>query len=315
MKKEIIILLILLVFIPQVNSVIYDSIYEYMHKIDEEIPIIVGLNASSSDSIAATKIVLKILQERNVILEVNTEDKVNLKINKILIGHPCDNHLIKMDCIMWPYDAGQGIIKVIGNDLVISGSTPDDTIRAALAAANYKLFSILKAKKFVLVTGDSLDLGNLQVTQAKEPNEFVCGDQICEVGEKYLCFVDCARKSCDDICRSAGFKSSACRPTTPIVNKSSCYPDETDRGPGYCSTGRSCCCSNKEIKQQETIKQQPPQQEPKIQEPKQESKAYKILKNIILFFTKPKVIAWIIVLVILGALGYLAYYYLKPDLL
>jgi len=311
MKKELILILILL-SILQVNAVLYDSIYEYVHKIDKRIPIVVGLNASSSDSIAATKIVLKILQERNVILEVNTEDKVNLKINKILIGHPCDNHLIKMDCIMWPYDTGQGIIKVVGNDLIVSGSTPDDTIRAALVVANYKLFSILRTTKFVLVTGNSLDLGGIEVVQAKEPNEFECGDQICEIGEKYFCYVDCAKKSCNDVCNSMGFKSSACRPTTPIVGGNSCIAGEIDKGPGYCSTGRSCCCSNVETNQG-TITQ-PTQQEPQVKEPVQKVKK-NIISKIVSFLTNPKTITWVIVIAAVGCLIYLAYYYLRPNLL
>ena len=306
MKKEII-LFVLILLVPQVNAVIYDSIYEFMNKIDDTIPLVVGLNATSSDSIAATAIVLEILQEKDIILEVTTEDKINPRINKLLIGHPCDNSLVDLDCDEWPYETGESIIKVVGNDLIIAGSIPDDTRRAALIAANYKLFSILKASKFVIVTGNSFDVGSLNVESAKE--QFVCGDQICEKGEKYTCYVDCQKISCFDICKSLGFISSSCRPTYPIPNRSSCNNNENEQGEGYCYTGKSCCCSN-EGKPTETKKTVETIKEPKVETvEKRES----IFKKVVSFFLKPKRVTFIIILAFIIAVVYLGYYYLRPD--
>lgn len=307
MKKEIILMIFVILLIPKSEALIINNIHEFMYRMDNNIPIVVGLNATSSDSIAATEIILGILQERNVILEVTTEDIVNPNINKLLIGHPCDNSLVKLSCEDWPYDQGEAIIKVIDGDLVIAGTTEDDTRRAAIVAANYKLFSILRVSKFVIVRGDSFDIGKIKVDVAKDLSDFACGDKICEPGEKFLCYVDCLSISCNDLCQSLNFNNAACRTTNPFAGRSSCKQGEEDKGPGYCSSGRSCCCSNKEIQPDQTIEQ--PEQAPSQEAPVQEQSG---LSKFLSFILKPKTISWIVFIIIIGSLVYLAYYYLKP---
>ena len=213
----------------------YDSIFDYIERVDAQYPIVVGKTAPASDSFAVADIVLGVSKEVGVDVMLKIEGGVSENINKILIGHPCDNGLIKLSCEEWPYDPGQAVIRVMDNDLIISGSTPDDTARVGKMLRYYKDFPLLKEEKAVVV---------YTLSQTMEPlkTDFVCGDGVCEVGEKYECFSDCQRITCFDVCKQSEFTHSACRDLPTDLKATPCPAGEENKGIGYCAREKVCCC-------------------------------------------------------------------------
>src|SRR3989344_5271621 len=122
MKKSLILVLFLLI-IP--NTLAFTNIYDYIRSIDEYYFIVLGKEGKGADSFSASDINTALRRDfaQRKEIPVIIEGEASPSANKILIGHPCDNSLIKIDCTSWPYDEGQAIIKIIDNDLIIAGTT------------------------------------------------------------------------------------------------------------------------------------------------------------------------------------------------
>ena len=232
------------------------TIYDYLSDVDEFYYMVVGAQSPAGDASAGMDIALGIQNYNNLEISTVIEGTVSPNLSQILIGHPCENSLINLPCETWPYENGTGLIKVDGNYLIISGTTVDDRRRVAKIINEYPNYPELQQNFFVLVQGNTLVAQELTVERAKSSSEFICGDDICEPGEKYVCFVDCEQKNCNDICQEQGISNSICRkitdPSSPI-----CYADEINKGSKYCTQGRYCCCKTK------TVGQIPGEEQPK----------------------------------------------------
>lgn len=238
--------LIILAIIPLANAA---SVTETMENVDEYYYLVLGDNSIGGDTISATEIALG-LQKHNL-LDIQTvlEDEVSINVPRILIGPPCGSdymtNILGYTCDLWPYEEGQALIKVHNNDLIITGTTPNDRRRAGLILKDYPNYPILKEFSFILVSGTSLEPANLNLEKAKNENEFTCGDGVCDPGETFLCFPDCSKQSCFDICLEEGFGGAYCRdvPNNPNVNI--CQDGEVNKGLQYCTSEKSCCCEQK----------------------------------------------------------------------
>ncbi len=252
--------LLLLLITPTQAAV--DSIYEYLRKMDANYEVVLGAKGKSGDSLAAADIVVALKKHLNMDIEPVIENATHVYTNKILIGHPCENSLIQLSCEQWPYDEGVGMIKMMGNDLVITGTTMDDRRRAAKVIAYFKDYQQLKQTKELLVLGETLKREDFEFQPVKKESEFVCGDTLCEIGEKISCPADCAQISCYKLCQEKQFADAACRDPPSNVNLPFCLPDEVNQGAGYCGGEKVCCCQATPPQGQET-KSQPSQQQPR----------------------------------------------------
>lgn len=246
MNKSYLWLFFLIILIPIPVHAAVDSIYDYIKKIDNQYAVVVGLNGKSGDSFAATDVVIGLQRQLHVDLEPTIESLINPNVNKILIGHPCGNSLIHMTCEEWPYENGEAIIKIDEGDLIIAGTTVDDTQRAAKVVANFKAYPLLKEEKEVLVISFSGDIDDATLLPLKKKYQFVCGDGACDTGEKYLCPIDCEQKSCFLLCQEKGFDTASCRLIPTSSATASCPQGEESQGLGYCADDRNCCCANEE---------------------------------------------------------------------
>src|SRR3989344_762128 len=158
MKKIALIVIIVCSLLPAANAAA-DSIYEYLQQVDENTKIVLGAKAKGGDSFAAIDVAIGI-KKFNINrpdLETVIETEVKPQETKILIGNPCDNELIPLACDGWSYTEGQAIIRVSGNDLIIAGTTLEDTRRAAKIIAYYKSYEVLKETKSIIVTGQEFN--------------------------------------------------------------------------------------------------------------------------------------------------------------
>jgi len=247
--KKLFFLLFILLIIPQLDA--KQTIHEYLEDVDEYYYLVLGAKSPAGDSSAGIDIALGIQTYNKIIIRTEIEGNETKKVSKILIGHPCENSLIELSCDKWPYEEGIGVIKIIKNNLVISGTTVDDRRRAAKIIADYPNYQELKDNFFVIVKGNTLIVQDLEVEKAKIQSEFVCGDTICEPGEKFLCFVDCGKKTCNDICNEGKFREAKCRqiidPKEPV-----CKENEVNKGQKYCTGERFCCCEKNTEKKEVT---------------------------------------------------------------
>lgn len=233
------ILLAFLLFVPFVYA---ETIYEYLRGVDENYNIVVGELGRSSDSLAATTIILAFERDRSLSLPVVLESSVSQNENKILIGHPCTNSLIKLSCDGWPYLPGQAIIQVLGNDLIIAGSADEDTMAVARIVADYKNYPLLQQESAVIYLQFPALNTTPQLIPMKRQYEFVCGDQVCEPGERFLCQTDCGGMNCFQFCQSNEFINAECRDVPSNPNVPICKEGWVNYGTGYCATSRVCCC-------------------------------------------------------------------------
>mgnify|MGYP000539535691 CR=1 FL=1 len=252
MKKGIMFLITLLILVTTVEATA-ESIYEYLQKVDQQYFLVLGSNSKGGITLAAIDVATGIKKHNrfNLDLETVIEGEISKEMNKILLGHPCANSWIPLSCKEWPYKKGEAVIMVQGNNLIIAGSTVDDTRKAAKIIADYPKYSILKKESKVVITGKGTRPEEIQKAKSKE--EFVCGDLICDPGESQSCFIDCAELTCFDICQQEGFTNAACRDKKTNPNVPSCLPDELNRGQGYCAKTKVCCCEKDQGK--------PPQKE------------------------------------------------------
>lgn len=259
MNKSFLLLIFLSLFLLYEVSAT-STIYDYMKGLDSQYVLVVGDRGKSSDSIAATKLALALQNDQHISLSLMLESEVSPNINKILIGHPCTNGLIQLSCEEWPYAHGQALIKIIGNDLILAGTTDEDVIFAAEVLGNYVGYPLFRNSSAVLVLSTPLNTTTERVIRAKSAFEFVCGDQVCEPGEKYECNTDCEGTSCFDLCKDKGFINAVCKDTPSNPNVPMCEEGWVTQGQGYCSTGKTCCCE-KEQQQTQQTEQQSEQQE------------------------------------------------------
>lgn len=160
-----------------------DTIYEFLEQVTKEggYTIILGDEAPSSDSLAATDIASgiqryssgKTVIEAKLASEVTNEDKM------ILVGNPCDNPLINLSCKNWPYKQGETLIKVDGDNLIIAGTTAEDTRSTAKIVANYRGYSFLKESNIVLVTSSGLEIPTI-IAEPRQENEETKEEEIVE---------------------------------------------------------------------------------------------------------------------------------------
>ena len=239
MKKIALIVIIECSLLPAANAAA-DSIYEYLQQVDENTKIVLGAKAKGGDSFAAIDVAigLKKFNVNQPDLETVIEDEVIPQQSKILIGNPCDNELMPITCDDWSYSEGQAIIRVSGNDLIIAGTTLEDTRRAAKIIAYYKNYELLKETKSIIVTGKGFQ--EITATKEKVESEMVCGDSVCDPGER--CYSDCSQETCFDICEEEGYNEASCRDKKSNPSVASCLAEERDKGSGYCATGKVCCC-------------------------------------------------------------------------
>lgn len=250
MKKGVLIIVCLFLLIMPTYAAV-DSVYEYLKKMDGGYAVVLGAQGKSGDSFAAADIIIALKKHLALDIDPVIEDETLESVSKILIGHPCDNSFIQLSCEQWPYDEGVAIIKVMGNDLLIAGSTVDDTRRAAKIIANFKEYEELKQAKEILVLGETLKVKDLTFQQVKKESEFTCGDQICEIGEKIFCQTDCAQLSCYQLCKNKNFIDATCRNLPSNVNVPPCSEGEATQGLGYCANQKVCCCKETELQDQE----------------------------------------------------------------
>ena len=271
MKKLVIIFLSLLLLSQTVFAAV-DSIYEYLQRVDDGYEIVLGAKAKGGDSLAAIDVAIGIKKynARSPDLETVIETEIPASEPKILIGNPCDNSLVPISCEAWPYRKGEAIISIVGEDLLIAGSTTDDTRRAAKVIGRYKSYDILKETTSIVVTADGF--GRINVTKEKPPKEVVCGDGFCEYGER-LCFSDCADLTCADVCLEEGYDLAACRDQKSNPNVPSCLSEEYSKGLGFCATGKVCCCK----------KVQPPGD---ILQPEERVESISLWQRLVLFFRR-----------------------------
>jgi hypothetical protein len=250
MKKIIFLICILILTFPTVNAA--KSVFDIMDNVDDFYYLVLTQEAVGGDTAAATKIALSFLTNKDLKINTVIEGEISENLPRILIGPQCGSeyleNLFDFSCEEWPYEEGQALIKVDGNNLIITGTTSNDRRRAGIILSNYEDYNIFKENSFVLVTGTTLEPAEINLTKAKAKTEFICGDGICDPGEAYLCNPDCNKNTCFDICNEEGYTEAFCRdiPTNP--NLEICEDSEINKGMKYCTNSKSCCC--KLIKQE-----------------------------------------------------------------
>ena len=177
----------MLLIIPLASA----SISSYIDNVNSNYVVVADDNAPGSDSLAAADIVTGVqrLTSNKVIMKAKLRSENKQLTNLILIGHPCDNKLIPLECEAWSYKDGEAVVMVFGSNLIVSGSTAEDTRRAAKIIANYKDYSELRDVDKIIIKGDSLEIFDIELKEQKHESEMVCGDDVCESGE--ICAEDC----------------------------------------------------------------------------------------------------------------------------
>jgi hypothetical protein len=252
--KKIIILFLAVLLVSQLVSA-EKSISETLEGVDQYYHLVLAEEAVGGDTAAATDIVLG-LQKHNE-LEINTviDGEISDALPKIYIGPYCGSSYLESvfgySCEEWPYEENQAIVKVDGNNLIITGTSPTDRRMAGVILREYPDYQSLKDYSFIIILGDTLTPAELTIEEAKEEDEFICGDGVCEPGESFLCFPDCNKKTCNDICKEEGFATSYCREVPTNPNVKICEPGESNKGLRYCTGEKSCCCKPEE--KEETV--------------------------------------------------------------
>ena len=165
------------------EKTIEKDIYKFLEEVVENgnYILILGDKAPSSDSLAATDIASGIQRYSSgeTILEAKLASEVTDKNKMILLGHPCDNPLINLSCKNWPYKQGETLIKVDGDNLIIAGTTAEDTRSTAKIVANYKDYPFFKESNIVLVTSSGLKTPEI-IPGSREKTEEVKEEEIVE---------------------------------------------------------------------------------------------------------------------------------------
>ncbi|MEA3379136.1 MAG: hypothetical protein U9Q69_05900 [Nanoarchaeota archaeon] len=249
MKKIILILTILL----SANLVIAgNNIYGFVDNIVKTnnangYTILVGDDAPAADVRTTSEMVTSFHNKMSGELKYDLASQISSSTNMILLGNPCDNpklnHYVK--CSTWPYEEGEALIKVIGSNLIIAGTTPEDTRMAAHAIIDYKRNSELNADEIVIKgTMNSYKFTETKIARDEpiemEEKEFVCGDGICMPEEMITCKEDCLEyMTCAGLCMAEGFIGGDCR---NVNREIVCGPREIKTSEGNCGEEEVCCC-------------------------------------------------------------------------
>jgi len=115
--------------------------------------LVLGDEAPASDSLAATSIASGVLTYSNgkVKLKAILASEISGYPNMILFGHPCKNEAIPLSCDNWKYEEGETLVKVDGNNLIVAGSTPEDTRHTAKLLAKYKENSEFNEDEVIII--------------------------------------------------------------------------------------------------------------------------------------------------------------------
>ncbi len=245
--KKLLILFLAVFLVSQLVSA-EKSISETLEDVDQYYYLVLAEEAVGGDTAAATDIVLGLQKHNELEIQTVLDGEISDSLPKIYVGPYCGSVYLESvfgyPCEEWPYEENQAIVKVDGNNLIITGTNPNDRRRAGIILRDYPDYQELKDYSFIVISGETLTSAELTIDKAKEENEFVCGDGICEPGESFICFPDCNKKTCNDICNEEGYVASFCReiPTNPNVNI--CEPGEVNKGLRYCAGDKSCCCKS-----------------------------------------------------------------------
>ncbi|MDP3917356.1 MAG: hypothetical protein Q8Q42_03655 [Nanoarchaeota archaeon] len=249
------------------------TISEYLANADEYVYVVLGENSQGSDTFAAADLVFGIMDHNDINITYVLEGEISNNLPMIFISPPCGSlaeEFLGYPCEEWPYEDGYAMVKVQDESLLIIGSTQDDRKRAGIILKDYPDYSELENYSFVFVNGTGFNLDEISITPGKKT--FVCGDGICDIGETFLCFPDCSKKSCSDICGDEGYDESFCRDIPSNPNVPICLDDEKNKGMQYCTAQKSCCCGMAEVIE-------PEQELPvaKVEEEKQEKNPAKTI--------------------------------------
>ncbi len=265
--KKLLILFLAVLLVSQVVSA-EKSIAETLEGVDQYYYLVLAEEAVGGDTAAATDIVLGLQKHNELDIQTFLDGEISNSLPKIYVGPYCGSSYLESffgyPCEEWPYEENQAIVKVDGNNLIITGTNPNDRRRAGIILREYPDYQELKDYSFIIISGDTLTSAELTIDEAKEENEFVCGDGICDPGESFLCFPDCNKKTCNDICNEEGYTTSYCRviPTNPDVDI--CEQGEINKGLRYCTGEKSCCCKSEKKEEtvpiDEPIKEEAPQE-------------------------------------------------------
>jgi len=191
--KKILILFVLLISISSVQA--QENIFEYLEEIVNEgnYVIVLGDEAPGSDSLAAIAIVsgIQTYSNRGVTLEAILASETSSTSNLILIGHPCDNNLIDLSCSEWPYKEGETLIKIDDGNIILAGTSPEDTRRTAKKIANYRDYGILKESDQIIDTLSGFEVTEIDIPVKGNETQIICGDGICDPTERLSCLEDC----------------------------------------------------------------------------------------------------------------------------
>ena len=231
-----------------------------MKSVDQYYYLILDNDAVGADTIAAAEIQSGLIEYNDINITTVLEEEVSQNVEKILISPPCGKliqELLGYDCDSWPYEEGEAIVIADEGNVYITGTIPNDRRRAGLILRNYPDYDILAEHSFVIIQGLSLDPDLLEIIPGKTKGEFVCGDGICDAGEKFLCYPDCGQKTCFEICSEEGYENAYCRDVPTNPNVAVCLDGEKNQGLQYCTGGKSCCCEAKETEQNKTVEKIP----------------------------------------------------------
>lgn len=221
--KRLLLILILLI-LPIVSAT---SIYDFLENVDNSYLIVLGADSPGTDSFVGIDVNsgLSLKLEGKLAEEVTREDKL------ILIGHPCDNKLIDLSCKNWEYKNGEAIILVKGSNLIISGTSAQDTLNAGKIIKNYKNYNILKDTDKILVTGSGLSKIEQEI-KARGIDDYKQ-----EIKEEKV--------NCDEFCKQNNFVEGICR------EDGVCKGNEVDKGITYCDNAGCCCVKKLEVYKEE----------------------------------------------------------------
>ena len=152
--KKIIILFLAVLLVSQLVSA-EKSISETLEGVDQYYHLVLAEEAVGGDTAAATDIVLG-LQKHNE-LEINTviDGEISDALPKIYIGPYCGSSYLESvfgySCEEWPYEENQAIVKVDGNNLIITGTSPTDRRMAGVILREYPDYQSLKDYSFIII--------------------------------------------------------------------------------------------------------------------------------------------------------------------
>ncbi len=255
-------LLFLIVVTSLLSSVVLAevSLDKTLTDVDDYYSIVFGENTIGGDTFVGTGLTLAFQKYNYADVDGVLEGEVSGDVAQIFIGTPCNSYLeavLGYSCAEWPFEEGQGVAIVQNGNVYITGTTSEDRRRVGLVLSSYPDIPELALYSFIIVQGTTLELDQLTIIPGKAEDEFVCGDGICEPGEAFLCYPDCNKQSCFQICQEEGYPSATCDVVSSNTNIGLCV-DGKNMGLQYCAAGNVCCCEEQDASSNEP----PPSMDP-----------------------------------------------------